>query len=217
MRSSRSSARLKDRGDGKRMIEAVIHRLKIETRRPENRLRPGGKLKGSLRVAKQDVPLQLQDPVKAGNERNSAPEHPRFERSLVKGRTAPHAAAKALHETLDAQNDQLAELVSANEIQRACRLDPHLVERIAARHQIREAMLTVEAGVNHLAGFPDGSDRSLEAGQGIFDWTRPEDRHLHEEMCAGLLRGEPVSFGDCDRQPCKGLPVCEAMERRTKD
>src|SRR6266404_4797550 len=64
--------RFKDRGDSERMIEAVIHRLKIETRRPENRLRLGGKLKSSLRVAQQDVPLQLQDPVKAGNERNAA-------------------------------------------------------------------------------------------------------------------------------------------------
>ena len=51
----------------------------------------------------------------------------------------------------------------------------------------------------------------------MFDWTRPEDRHLHEEMWARLLRAEPVSFGDCDRQPCKGLPVCEAMECRTKN
>src|SRR5258707_1033517 len=65
--------RFKDRGDGERMIEAVIHRLKIETRRPENRLRLCGKLEGSLRVAQQELPLQLQDPVKAGNERNAAP------------------------------------------------------------------------------------------------------------------------------------------------
>src|SRR5258706_11320410 len=99
------------------MIEAVIHRLKIETRRPENRLRLGGELKGSLRVAQQDVPLQLQDPVKAGNERNSAPEHPRFERRLVEGRAAPRSAAKALDETLDAQDDQLTEFVFADEIQ----------------------------------------------------------------------------------------------------
>src|SRR5258705_10121393 len=207
--------RFKDRGDSERMIEAVIHRLKIETRRPENRLRLGGKLKGSLRVAQQDVPLQLQDPVKAGNERNSAPEHPSFERRGVEGRVAPRSAEKALDETLDAEDDQLAELVFADEIQRACRLEPPLVERITARHQIGEAMLTVEAGVNHLAGFPDGSYRSLEAGQSIFDWTRPEDRHLHEEMCARLLRAESVSFGDSDRQPRKGLTVCEAMERRT--
>src|SRR5439155_24333065 len=59
--------RLKDCSDGERVIKAVIHRLKIETGRPENRLRLGGKLKGSLRVAQQEVPLQLQDPVKAGN------------------------------------------------------------------------------------------------------------------------------------------------------
>ena len=78
------------------MIEAVIHRLKIETRRPENRLRLGGELKGSLRVAQQDVPLQLQDPVKAGNERNAAPEHSCFERRLVEGRAAPRSAAKRI-------------------------------------------------------------------------------------------------------------------------
>src|SRR6266404_5027573 len=209
--------RFKDRGDSERMIEAVIHRLKIETRRPENRLRLGGKLKGSLRVAQQDVPLQLQDPVKAGNERNAAPEHPRFERRLVEGRAAPRSAAKALDETLDAQDDQLTEFVFADEIQGVYRLEPHLVERITARHQIGETMLPVPAGVDHLAGFRDRSDRGLEAGQGIFDWTRPQDRHLHEEMCARLLRGEPVSFGDRDRQPCKSLSIREAMERRTKD
>jgi hypothetical protein len=122
-----------------------------------------------------------------------------------------------LDETLDAQNDKLAEFVFADEIQSACRLEPHLVERITARHQIGEAMLTAEAGVNHLAGFRDRSDRGLETGQGIFDWTRPQDCHLHEEMCARLLRGEPVSFGNRDRQPCKSLPIREAMERRTKD
>src|SRR5258707_8987281 len=155
--------------------------------------------------------------MKAGNEGDAAPEHPRFERRLVEGRAAPRSAAKALDETLDAQNDQLAEFVFADEIQRVCRLEPHLVERIAARHQVEKAILTVEAGVNHLAGFPDRSDRGLEAGQSVFDWTRPEDRHLHEEVCARLLRGEPVSFGNCDRQPCKGLPVCEAMEHWTKD
>src|ERR1700692_874799 len=166
------------------MIKAVIHRLKIETRRPENRLRLGGKLKGSLRVAQQDVPLQLQGPVKAGTERNAAPEHPRFERRLLEGRTAPHSAAKALHETLNAQNDQLAELVFADKIERACRLEPHLVERIATGHQIGEAMLAVEAGVNHLAGFPDGSDCSFEAGQSIFDWGRSEGRAFPEAMCA---------------------------------
>ena len=49
--SSLRRRRWKDRSDGKRMIKAVIHRLKIETGRPENRLRLGGKLKGSLRVA----------------------------------------------------------------------------------------------------------------------------------------------------------------------
>src|SRR6202035_1219743 len=78
-------------------------------------------------------------------------------------------------------------------------------------------MLPVPAGVTHLAGFRDSSDRGLEAGQGIFDWARPQDRHLHEEMCARLLRDEPVSFGNRDRQPCKCLSVCEAMERWTKD
>src|SRR5258707_2655713 len=77
--------RWKDRGDGKRMIKAVIHRLQNETSRPENRLRLGGKLKGSLRVAQQDVPLQLQDPMKAGNEGNAAPEQPHFDRRLVQG------------------------------------------------------------------------------------------------------------------------------------
>src|ERR1700716_1369006 len=199
------------------MIEAVIHRLKIETRRPENRLRLGGKLKGSLRVAQQEVPLQLQDPVKAGNERNAAPEHSCFERRLVEGRAAPGSAAKAWKKTLDAQNDQLTELVFADEIQGACRLEPHLVERIAARHQIGEPMLTVIAGVNHLAGFRDRSDRGLEAGQSVSDWTRPQDRHLHEKMCARLLRGESVSFGNRDRQLREGLPVCEAMEHWTKD
>src|SRR5882672_520398 len=49
--SSLRRRRRKDRGDGERMIKAVIHRLKIETSRPENWLRLGGKLKGSLRVA----------------------------------------------------------------------------------------------------------------------------------------------------------------------
>src|SRR6201999_2717698 len=126
-------------------------------------------------------------------------------------------AAKALHEPLDTQDDQLTELVSADEIQSACRLEPHLVERIAARHQISKAMLPVPAGINHLAGFRDSSDRGLEAGQGIFDWARPQDRHLHQEMRARLLRGEAVSIGNRNRQPCKCLPVCEAMERWTKD
>src|SRR5258706_2743297 len=98
--------------------------------------------------------------MKAGNEGDAAPEHPRFERRLVEGRAAPRSAAKALDETLDAQNDQLAELVFADEVQRACRLDPHLVERIAARHQIGQPMLTLEATGNHLAGCPDGSDRA---------------------------------------------------------
>src|ERR1700723_4286739 len=64
--------RWKDRSDGKRMVKAVIHRLKIETGRQENRPRLGGRLKGSLRVAQQEVPLQLQDPMKAGN-RNAVP------------------------------------------------------------------------------------------------------------------------------------------------
>src|ERR1700748_2753483 len=41
----------KDRSDGKRMVKAVIHRLKVETGRPENRPRFGGKLKSFLRVA----------------------------------------------------------------------------------------------------------------------------------------------------------------------
>src|SRR5260370_41210352 len=141
--------------------------------------------------------------MKAGNEGDAAPEPPRFERRLVEGRTAPHSAAKALHETLDAQNDQLAELVFANEIQRACRLEPHLVERIAARHQIGEAMLTVEAGVNHLASFPDGSDRSLEAGQSIFDWTCPQDRHLHVDMSTRLFAADPLPFPNSAPPPLK--------------
>src|SRR5882672_4749611 len=155
--------------------------------------------------------------MKAGNDWNAAPEHPRFQRRLVEGGAASRSSAKTLDETLNAQDDQLTKFVFADEIQGIYRLEPHLVERIAARHQIGDAMLTVPAGVDHLAGFPDGSDRSLEAGQSIFDWTRPQDRHLHEEMCARFLRGEPVSFGNRDRQPCKCLPVCEAMERRTKD
>src|ERR1700720_3322272 len=155
--------------------------------------------------------------MKAGNDGNAASKQPRFERRLVEGRAAPRSAAKALDEPLDAQDDQLTEFVFADEIQGACRFEPHLVERITARHQIGEAMLTVPAGVDHLAGFRDSSDRGLEAGQGIFDWTRPQDRHLHEEMCARLLRSEPVSFGNSDRQPCKCLPVREAMELRTKD
>src|SRR5260370_14808921 len=129
--------------------------------------------------------------MKAGNEGDAAPEPPRLGRRLVEGRAAPRSAAKALDETLDAQDDQLTEFVFADEIQGACRLEPHLVERITARHQIGEAMLTVEAGVNHLAGFPDGSDRGLEAGQGSFDWTRPQDRHLHEAMRARLLCPAP--------------------------
>src|SRR3981189_255725 len=78
-------------------------------------------------------------------------------------------------------------------------------------------MLTVPAGVDHLAGFRDRSSRGLEAGQSAVNWTRPQDRHLHEEMCARFLCGKPVSFGYCDRQPCKCLPVCEAMECRTKN
>src|ERR1700741_5405849 len=141
--------------------------------------------------------------MKAGNERNAAPEYSCFERRLVEGRAATRSAAKALGETLDAQDDQLTEFVFADEIQGACRLEPHLVERITARHQIGEAMLPVPAGVDHLAGFRDSPDRGLEAAQGIFDWTRPQDRHLHEEMCARLLRSEPVSFGNRDRQPGK--------------
>src|SRR3984885_14662755 len=155
--------------------------------------------------------------MKARKERNAAPEYSCFKRSLVEGRAAPRSAAKALDETLDAQDDQLTEFVFADEIQGACRFEPHLIERITARHQIGEAMLTVPTRVDHLAGFRDRSDRGLEAGQGIFDWTRPQDGHLHEEMCGRLLCGEPVSFGNRDRQPCKCFPVCEAMERRTKD
>src|SRR5258707_5301793 len=208
--------RWNDRRDGQRMIEAVVHRLKIKTGRPENRLRPGGELKGSLRIAQQDVPLQLQDPVKTGNQGDAAPEHPRFQRRLVEGRAAPRSPAKTLDETLNAQDDQLTEFVFAHEIQGFYRLEPHLVERIAARHEIGEAMLTGEAGVNHLAGFPDRSSRGLEAGQSVFNWTRPQDRHLHEEMRARLLRREPVSFCDCNRQPCKRFPVSEAMEHRAK-
>src|SRR5689334_8236382 len=115
-------------GDGEGVIEAVIHRLKIEARRPEYRLRLGGKLERPFRVAQQNVPLQLQDPVKAGNQRNATPEHPCFERRLIERRTAPHSAAQGLDEALDAQNDQLAESVFADEIQRAYRLEPHLVE-----------------------------------------------------------------------------------------
>src|ERR1700751_1735565 len=159
----------------------------------------------------------MPDPVKAGNNGNAAPEHPRFKRRLVEGRAGPRTAAKALDETLDAQDDQLTEFVFADEIQGAGRLEPHLVERITACHQNDEASLTVEAGINHLAGFRDGSDRSLEAGQRIVDWARPQDRLLHEEMGARLLRGEPVSFSNGDRQPTKSLPIGEAMERRTKD
>src|SRR5258707_2602360 len=107
----------KDRGAGKGMIKAVIHRLKIGTGRPENRLRLRGKLKGSLRVAHQEVPLQLQNPVKPGNERNAAPEHSCFKRRLVEGRAAPRSAAKALDETLNAQDDQLTKFVFTDEIQ----------------------------------------------------------------------------------------------------
>src|SRR5882724_3083386 len=109
--------RLKDCSGGERVIKAEIHRLKIETGRPENRLRLGGKLKGSLRVAQQEVPLQLQDPVKAGNEGNAAPEHSCFKRRLVEGRAAPRSAAKALDETLNAQDDQLTKFVFTDEIQ----------------------------------------------------------------------------------------------------
>src|ERR1700692_4280976 len=109
--------RLKDRGDGKRMIKAVIHRLKIETSRPKNRLRLGGKLKSSLGVAQQDVPLQLQDPVKAGNQGDAAPEHPRFQRSLIERGAAPRSPTKTLDETLNAQDDQLTKSVFAYDIQ----------------------------------------------------------------------------------------------------
>src|SRR6201991_87040 len=128
--------------------------------------------------------------MEAGNDGNTAPEQPRFERRLVEGRAASRSATKTLNAALDAQDDQLTEFVFADEIQGACRFEPHLIERITARHQIGEAMLTVPAGVDHLAGFRDSSDRGLEAGQGIVDWTRPQDRHLHKEMCARLFRGE---------------------------
>jgi hypothetical protein len=81
-----------------------------------------------------------------------------------------------LDKTLDTQNDQLAEFVFADEIQGPCRLEPHLVERIAARHQIGEPTLTAEADVSHLAGFPGRSDCGFKAGQSVFDRMRPEDR-----------------------------------------
>src|SRR6266446_2432273 len=155
--------------------------------------------------------------MKAGNEGDTAPEHPRLERRLVERGAAHRSAAKGLDETLNAQNNQLAKFVFAHEIQGVSRLEPHLVERIAARHQVGKSMLTVKTGVNHLAGFPDGSNRGLEAGQSVSDWTRPQDRHLHEKVCARLLCGEPVSFGKRDCQPCKSLPVCEAMEHWAKD
>src|ERR1700744_6480881 len=154
--------------------------------------------------------------MEAGNDRNAAPEHPRFQRRLVERGAASRCPAKALDETLNAQDNQLTEFVFADETQGVYRLEPHLVERIAARNQIGDAMLTVPTGVAHLAGFRGRSSRGLEAGQSVFNWARPQDRHLHKEMCAGFLRGEPVSFGNCDRQPCKGLSICEAMEHRTK-
>src|ERR1700733_11402314 len=78
-------------------------------------------------------------------------------------------------------------------------------------------MLPIPTGVDHFARFRDSSDRRLEADQGIFDWMRPQDRHLHEEMCARLFSGEPVAFGNRNRQPCKCFPVSEAVERRAKD
>jgi hypothetical protein len=121
-----------------------------------------------------------------------------------------------LDETLNAQDDQLTKFVFADEIQRIYRLEPRLVEGIATRHQIGDAMLTVPAGVDHLAGFRYRPSRGLEADQSVFNWTRPQDRHLHEEMCTRFLCGEPVSFGYRDRQPRKCLPVCETMEHRTE-
>src|SRR5260370_32302749 len=97
--------------------------------------------------------------MKAGNDGNAAPEQPRFERRLVEGRAASRSTANTLYEALDAQDDQLTEFVFADEIQGACRFEPHLIEGITARHQIGEPMLTVPARVTHLHGFRDSSER----------------------------------------------------------
>src|SRR5260370_41373072 len=100
--------------------------------------------------------------MKAGNDGNAAPEHPRFECRFVERRAASRPASKALDQTLDTQNDQLAEFVLADEIQGPCRLEPHLVERGTTRHQIDGAILTAEAGVIHLAGYAGIADRGLK-------------------------------------------------------
>ena len=88
--------RAKDRRDGERMIEAVVHRLKIETSGPEHRLRLGGEREGLLRVPHENVPLQLQDPVEAGDEGDAASQHPRFQRSLVERRVAARRRSRKL-------------------------------------------------------------------------------------------------------------------------
>jgi hypothetical protein len=97
--SSLRRRRGKDRGDGKRVIKAVIHRLKIRTGRPQNRLRLGGKLKGSLRVPQQDVSLQFQDPVKAGDEGDAGP-GPSRGLAITSPRELPVVATNRVHEAV---------------------------------------------------------------------------------------------------------------------
>ena len=141
-----------------------------------------------------------------------APENSRFVPVSSRGRRSP-LRREGFGQSPGCQDDQLTEFVFADEIQGACRLKSTW-SRGSPRATIGEAMSPVPAGVDHLAGFRDSSDRGLEAAQGIFDRTCLRTaicmRKCAPAFCAVNVRSEP-------RPPtCKCLPVCEAMQLRTK-
>ncbi|HTA79291.1 MAG TPA: hypothetical protein VK720_07070 [Terracidiphilus sp.] len=122
--------------------------------------------------------------MKAGNHGDTASKHASLEQRFIHAAGVPRLPAKALDEILDAQDDNLAELVFPNEIQSCHRFAPDFVERVSARHEIGETMLTGIACIDHLTGFLRRSSGRFETGQSIFNWTRPQNSHLHQEVRA---------------------------------
>src|SRR6266852_4863881 len=111
----------------------------------------------------------------------------------------------------------MAKLAFLDDIQGCYRLPPDLVERIAARDQIGKAMFDAIAGRDNLTGFPRGPGGRFQASQGFSDWARPENRHLHQEVCPCLLSNEPTLFGQVDGQTGEPLAFFETMENRAKE
>src|ERR1700730_2428237 len=96
---------VKDRHQRERIVDTVVDVRDMAARRPKQRLRFGGAFEGRRWIAKQEMPLDLQNPVEADYDGDAPLLQPRLDRRLVKLNRPAVGSAKALDEGLNAAED----------------------------------------------------------------------------------------------------------------